>query len=421
MTSLDAATARLKAFQTEIRSGCMVCQSHDHLKRCGSCQCVFYCSPEHQVQHWKTHKLQCAELKESRARIEVDGEMDEVKCRQLLQEVARIANSMSSPKLSRDEILAKAIRAKELCEVVARWPGHVNLGAHTRLTIMQSFVDYADKFVIAKLGTFPDACRETVQKMRVRWREYKLVLPLVSGVPVDDVQLVGMLAKIEAWVGNHAEAVVHFRECIPLWKDQIATGSNSPDTMVALMRYQGDMYHRLMISAWHVSQFKLMDASYLSACDSIPPKSPALLKLRVDYLRGMSGRIHAIFNSTGTRDAFPGVTADFTLALGLAMQEAKEQDDFVSWSKAAKTGLGWEMMVDHDCERRESLLAHLVLRLHPCWSKNRVEWCSDVRMAKQIVSAPHHFDRTCDEFLGIEDACDSPCEKEWDSYRACRQ
>jgi len=45
---------------------CAVCSSCDHLLRCSRCKSVFYCSKEHQMEHWATHKTECITLLKKR-------------------------------------------------------------------------------------------------------------------------------------------------------------------------------------------------------------------------------------------------------------------------------------------------------------------------------------------------------------------
>ncbi|XP_056464950.1 egl nine homolog 1 isoform X3 [Gadus macrocephalus] len=43
------------------RSYCELCGKMENLLKCGRCRSSFYCSKEHQKQHWGTHKLICKE------------------------------------------------------------------------------------------------------------------------------------------------------------------------------------------------------------------------------------------------------------------------------------------------------------------------------------------------------------------------
>lgn len=38
---------------------CTTCPNGRSLLRCSKCQKVFYCSVDHQTQHWKAHKIHC--------------------------------------------------------------------------------------------------------------------------------------------------------------------------------------------------------------------------------------------------------------------------------------------------------------------------------------------------------------------------
>ncbi|XP_061600878.1 egl nine homolog 1 [Cololabis saira] len=43
------------------RQYCELCGKMENLLKCGRCRSSFYCSKEHQKQHWKKHKLSCKE------------------------------------------------------------------------------------------------------------------------------------------------------------------------------------------------------------------------------------------------------------------------------------------------------------------------------------------------------------------------
>lgn len=43
------------------RQYCELCGKMENLLKCGRCKSSFYCSKEHQKQHWKKHKLTCKE------------------------------------------------------------------------------------------------------------------------------------------------------------------------------------------------------------------------------------------------------------------------------------------------------------------------------------------------------------------------
>lgn len=41
---------------------CLICQTTEKLQKCTKCKMAFYCSREHQLNHWPTHKLHCKKL-----------------------------------------------------------------------------------------------------------------------------------------------------------------------------------------------------------------------------------------------------------------------------------------------------------------------------------------------------------------------
>uniref|UniRef100_A0A3P8U9C7 hypoxia-inducible factor-proline dioxygenase n=1 Tax=Amphiprion percula TaxID=161767 RepID=A0A3P8U9C7_AMPPE len=48
--------------QERERQYCELCGKMENLLKCGRCRSSFYCSKEHQKQHWKKHKLICKEV-----------------------------------------------------------------------------------------------------------------------------------------------------------------------------------------------------------------------------------------------------------------------------------------------------------------------------------------------------------------------
>lgn len=45
---------------------CELCGKMGNLLKCGRCRISFYCSKEHQKQHWKKHKLTCVEAEKTK-------------------------------------------------------------------------------------------------------------------------------------------------------------------------------------------------------------------------------------------------------------------------------------------------------------------------------------------------------------------
>ena len=54
---------------TKAYKACGECNEvHDHMKKCDSCKCIYYCSRECQVKDWKQHKKFCGMIDSSNAR-----------------------------------------------------------------------------------------------------------------------------------------------------------------------------------------------------------------------------------------------------------------------------------------------------------------------------------------------------------------
>ncbi|XP_041725969.2 prolyl hydroxylase EGLN3-like isoform X2 [Coregonus clupeaformis] len=66
-----AAQTALDSDRERERQYCELCGKMENLLKCGRCRNSFYCSKEHQKQHWKTHKLIC---KESEAKSQVSNQ-----------------------------------------------------------------------------------------------------------------------------------------------------------------------------------------------------------------------------------------------------------------------------------------------------------------------------------------------------------
>jgi len=43
---------------------CAICKATENLKQCSKCRSVYYCSREHQLEDWKTHKNVCGKEKQ---------------------------------------------------------------------------------------------------------------------------------------------------------------------------------------------------------------------------------------------------------------------------------------------------------------------------------------------------------------------
>ncbi|KAK0146377.1 Egl nine 1 [Merluccius polli] len=61
-------TSALDLERERERQYCELCGKMENLLKCGRCRNSFYCSKEHQKQHWKKHKLICREADGTRLR-----------------------------------------------------------------------------------------------------------------------------------------------------------------------------------------------------------------------------------------------------------------------------------------------------------------------------------------------------------------
>lgn len=52
------------------RQYCELCGKMENLLKCGRCRSSFYCSKEHQKQHWKKHKLSCKEADQAQSAVQ---------------------------------------------------------------------------------------------------------------------------------------------------------------------------------------------------------------------------------------------------------------------------------------------------------------------------------------------------------------
>ncbi|CAL1578283.1 unnamed protein product [Knipowitschia caucasica] len=66
---------------------CELCGKMENLLKCGRCRNSFYCSKEHQKQHWKEHKLKCKEADKAEQR------QAELEVRQAAEERKQDANN----------------------------------------------------------------------------------------------------------------------------------------------------------------------------------------------------------------------------------------------------------------------------------------------------------------------------------------
>ena len=58
---------------------CGFCGASSARKRCSQCKTVIYCSKDHQIKHWKLHKLSCRCIDEDKIRVKVQSENEVIK------------------------------------------------------------------------------------------------------------------------------------------------------------------------------------------------------------------------------------------------------------------------------------------------------------------------------------------------------
>ncbi|XP_067381650.1 egl nine homolog 1 isoform X2 [Channa argus] len=100
------------------RQYCELCGKMENLLRCGRCRSSFYCSKEHQKQHWKEHKLICKEAdkaqlsKQKPEQAPSSGEdTTQVKCRE--KKDAEQVDSASSAQSTNSETPVVGVRSGE--------------------------------------------------------------------------------------------------------------------------------------------------------------------------------------------------------------------------------------------------------------------------------------------------------------------
>nr|XP_046257057.1 egl nine homolog 1 isoform X2 [Scatophagus argus] len=97
------------------RQYCELCGKMENLLKCGRCRSSFYCSKEHQKQHWKKHKLICKEadkgqLPKQTPPLGDDKEPDKCRDKKLSPEQT---DSASSPRTTNTEAHGAGDRAGE--------------------------------------------------------------------------------------------------------------------------------------------------------------------------------------------------------------------------------------------------------------------------------------------------------------------
>lgn len=90
----------------QVRRSCAVCGITAGVSACSGCGGTFYCSKEHQVEHWKAHKKDCAAAKEAKAKADEKAAHAEVR--------AKAKAEAKAAAVARDAAVAEAKRAKEV-------------------------------------------------------------------------------------------------------------------------------------------------------------------------------------------------------------------------------------------------------------------------------------------------------------------
>ena len=94
----------------QVRRSCAVCGITAGVSACSGCGGTFYCSKEHQVEHWKAHKKDCAAAKE--AAKEAKAKADEKAAHAEVRAKAKAEAKAAA--VARDAAVAEAKRAKEV-------------------------------------------------------------------------------------------------------------------------------------------------------------------------------------------------------------------------------------------------------------------------------------------------------------------
>ena len=89
------------AVEKELNKVCFICGSGaGRITKCGECMSVYYCSKQHQVEHWPIHKSMCAEVKRKRER------------QQMIEEAQTMADEKEAKK-KEDEKIEKNLKKED--------------------------------------------------------------------------------------------------------------------------------------------------------------------------------------------------------------------------------------------------------------------------------------------------------------------
>uniref|UniRef100_UPI003AADADDF egl nine homolog 1 isoform X3 n=1 Tax=Centroberyx gerrardi TaxID=166262 RepID=UPI003AADADDF len=134
------------------RQYCELCGKMENLLKCGRCRNSFYCSKEHQKQHWKKHKLICKEADKAQVSKQKpepkqpsgDGKTDEKSGEDGSNNAKSNGQTRSSPQKLAMEYIVPCMNKHGIC-VVDNF-----LGAETGMCILE------DVKALHKTGKFTD-------------------------------------------------------------------------------------------------------------------------------------------------------------------------------------------------------------------------------------------------------------------------
>ncbi|XP_070771765.1 egl nine homolog 1 isoform X4 [Enoplosus armatus] len=154
------------------RQYCELCGKMEHLLKCGRCRSSFYCSKEHQKQHWKEHKLICKEAdkaqlpKQKPEQAPPSGDDKEPeKCREKIS--PEQADSASSPQKLAVEYIVPCMNKHGIC-VLDNF-----LGAETGLGILENVkaLHKTGKFTDGQLVSQKSDSTKDIRGDKITWIE----------------------------------------------------------------------------------------------------------------------------------------------------------------------------------------------------------------------------------------------------------
>ncbi|XP_070771764.1 egl nine homolog 1 isoform X3 [Enoplosus armatus] len=160
------------------RQYCELCGKMEHLLKCGRCRSSFYCSKEHQKQHWKEHKLICKEAdkaqlpKQKPEQAPPSGDDKEPeKCREKISpeqaDSASLPQPTSSPQKLAVEYIVPCMNKHGIC-VLDNF-----LGAETGLGILENVkaLHKTGKFTDGQLVSQKSDSTKDIRGDKITWIE----------------------------------------------------------------------------------------------------------------------------------------------------------------------------------------------------------------------------------------------------------